>query len=134
MILPPELFEDISAVLMKKAQYHDTVRRIIAYVNGHFTESDMSISQIADAVFISPAYLGAFFKSKTGHTIGQYIRDIRIRYALYLLENKQDSVLDVALKCGYADANYFAKAFKKEKGISPSEYRDQVRNGRKQTK
>ena len=129
--IPEELFEDISSVLMKNAQYHETVRRIIAYVNRHFTESDMSVRQIAEAVFISPTYLSAFFKSRTGSTIGQYIRDVRIRYAVYLLEEKRDNVLEVAGKCGYADANYFAKAFKKEKGVSPSEYREQIKDGRK---
>ena len=124
--LTKEKWEGDIAELIKKSGYNETVQRIIEYIQQHFMETDMSIKQIADAVYVSPTYLTSFFKNKTGRTIGQYIKNIRMEYALLLLEKKQYTVLEIAEKCGYADANYFAKAFKKEKGMSPSEYRESL--------
>lgn len=117
-------WKEDTAELLKRADYHETVLRIVEYVRNHFMEEDMSIKQIADAVYISPTYLTSFFKNKTGKTIGQYIKDIRMEYALQLIEQKHYTVVEIAEKCGYADANYFAKVFKKENGVSPSEYRE----------
>lgn len=100
------------------------VLKIIDYVKKNFMREEMSIKQIADSVFMSPAYLTTFFKKKTGKTIGQYIKEVRMEYAVFLLTEKGYSVCEISKFCGYSDANYFTKVFRKVYGMSPSEYKE----------
>ena len=59
---------------------------------------------------------------KTGISPGKYITRVRIEYAKLLLRAEDVSIAYVAEASGFANANYFAKAFRRETGMSPSEY------------
>ena len=67
------------------------------------------------------------FKEATGETIHRYITAYRLERAKDLLSDpRQPKVTEVAARAGFADANYFARAFRKETGLSPSEFRDRA--------
>ena len=66
------------------------------------------------------------FRKKTGSTISSYIQDKRLNKACELLKNPAYKQYEVAEMVGYDDAKYFAKAFKKKMGLTPSEYRDNM--------
>ena len=83
----------------------------------------MSIRSIADNVFLTPAYLCSYFKKATGKTIFEYITDERIRMAKQLLSDSCLKQYEIARSIGLKDVNYFTVLFKKETGITPSEYR-----------
>jgi two-component system response regulator YesN len=61
-------------------------------------------------------------------TFSQYLFKIRIEKALYLLENTNDKVYVIAGKIGYKDDKYFYRVFKKKFGMTPDEYRRNIRN------
>jgi len=62
------------------------------------------------------------FKRETGRTFEHYLAEKRVEYARRLLLDPLNNVSDVAHKCGFVDASYFARVFRKFAGCSPSEY------------
>ncbi|MCD7735563.1 MAG: response regulator [Lachnospiraceae bacterium] len=103
-----------------------SILQAIEYIRNHFMEENLSVQDIAESVYLSPTYLSTLFKQKTGKTIGQYIRIMRMEYASLLLEDRGIAISDVATKCGYTDSKYFTKVFKQHFNMIPFEYREKV--------
>ena len=61
-------------------------------------------------------------KAVTGLSVGDFIRQLRFRRAAHLLEEGQLSVYEVAYSVGFNDSKYFSREFKKQFGLTPSEY------------
>ena len=72
---------------------------------------------------VSMNYLNIIFKSVTGTTIMQYIKVVKLCAANVLLMTKEKTIKEIAESLGYYDQYHFSKAFKKEFGYAPSEYR-----------
>ena len=98
------------------------VERAIAYVDLHYSESDLTIETISRACFSNYAYLCCVFKRDIGMTINHYIMKLRIKKALQRIDGGETSVSAVATAVGFSSANYFCKCFKKELGLVPSDY------------
>ena len=62
------------------------------------------------------------FTRETGISPAKYITRVRVEYAKLLLQDEDTSIIYVAEASGFANANYFAKVFRRETGMSPSEY------------
>lgn len=101
------------------------VDRAIAYLAQHVTTA--SADQLARAVNLDRSYLSTLFKQSTDLTPGQYIRNFRITKARHLLESSMLPIEKVAQQCGYDHANSFTRIFKQTYGMTPREYRRQVR-------
>lgn len=101
------------------------VDRAIAYLAQHVTTA--SADQLAQAVNLDRSYLSTLFKQVTDLTPGQYIRNFRITKARHLLESSMLPIEKVAQHCGYDHANSFTRIFKQTYGMTPREYRRQVR-------
>lgn len=87
---------------------------------------DVSLDSLSKFCSVTNSYLSALFKKETGTTITDYINQIRIRKALSLLNTTNISIQDIALQCGYREASYFTRIFKKYQGISPKDYRKKI--------
>lgn len=85
---------------------------------------DLTPASLAQRFYLSPAYMGRLFKEHTGKTVGEYIRAVRIENAKRLLRTTSVPVGSVALNVGFSDINYFARLFRREVGMSPTEYRE----------
>lgn len=96
------------------------VRSAIAYINEHYTES-ITLSSVAQALYISKYHLSREFKSYAFITVREYILAKRMMLAKKLL---QDGVLtgEVARQCGFQDYSCFFRMFTKITGISPKQY------------
>lgn len=94
------------------------------YIDVHFAEKIM-LEDLAEAFFINKYYLTRIFKEQFGLSISHYILQQRITHAKQLLRFTDHSIEQIGQMCGIADANYFARAFKKVEGITPGEYRRQ---------
>lgn len=105
----------------------ELVRACMDYIDFHYS-SELSLASLADMNFVSPAYLSSQFKKETGTTITDYINDTRIRQALVLLNASDFSIGEIAVQCGFGDANYFTRTFKKLLGKTPTVYRKGIRN------
>ena len=84
------------------------------------------LDELAERLEVSKAHLIRTFTRKTGVSPGRYITHLRIEYAKLLLRGEDVSVTYVAEAAGFANANYFAKVFRRETGMSPSEYMETV--------
>lgn len=71
------------------------------------------------------------FREQTGMTINQYLRQLRICYAQYLLQHTRQMVSDIAMQCGFEDSNYFSVVFSREVGMTPVQWRTRSHNGKR---
>ena len=98
------------------------VRMIKEYIGEHYSEN-ITLNDIADIVFLNPAYLSAMFKKETGQTLTQYLIDVRIDKAKEMLRNPERTIGEIACMVGYQDERHFSKLFSKMTGVKPTEYR-----------
>lgn len=80
------------------------------------------LDELAERLEVSKAHLIRTFTKQTGVSPGRYITHLRVEYAKLLLRGEEPSITYVAEASGFANANYFAKVFRRETGMSPSEY------------
>ena len=83
----------------------------------------MSMDQVSGHVGISPQHLSRLFREEMETSFTRYLTENRIDRACRLLEETPLGIAEIADRCGYADANYFAKVFRKYRGVSPGDYR-----------
>lgn len=80
------------------------------------------VEELAQRLEVSAAHLGRVFMKKIGVSPGKYITRVRVEYAKLLLRDPDTTISYVAEASGFANANYFAKVFRRETGLSPTEY------------
>lgn len=85
---------------------------------------ELSLSTIADTLYLSPNYLSRIFKQEVGEPFIEYTVRVKMNEAKRLLEQSSRKVYEIANELNYKDVNYFSKTFKKIFGVSPSEYRE----------
>ena len=99
------------------------VQKVRKYIHAHLTE-DLTRESLASMVFLNPDYLSHRFKKTTGYSLTNYIINARTQEAMKMLtNNKEMSIRDIAIACGFQNLSYFAKQFKKETGMTPREFR-----------
>lgn len=119
------LFEVLHALEDASSRFAQVVRDAKSYILKHIHEPELGLKEIAAQVNFSAAYLNVVFRTETGMTVKQYLIDCRIREAKRLLRDPNVRISEIAQRCGYSNANYFAKAFKETTGLTPGEYREQ---------
>ena len=106
---------------------HYTISNARHYIDEHLAE-DISVSSIAESLYITPNYFSRLFKRITGEGCNEYIVRKRIEKAKSLLETTSIKTGKIAMMGGYRDTNYFSLAFKKHTGKSPTKYREEMQN------
>ena len=107
------------------AQSAGIIEDSIVYINDHLPQ-ELPLGELAAQASLSPFYFSRLFKRETGFSPHQYILAARINSAKFLLHSTSDSVKRVCFTAGFASESSFCTAFKKETGLTPSEYRAQV--------
>lgn len=95
----------------------------LEYIEDHMT-GEMHIQDIADSCYVSLSALQKTFKYAFHISVNEYIIRRRFSCAAKDLLTTEDSILDIAVKYGYSNAESFTRGFKKIWGITPSEYRN----------
>ncbi len=113
----------------EQAGYSRVVCGVLEYIEKHYGEESLSITQIADQLHLSSAYLNVLFRQEMKQTLKQYLSNYRLEKARRMLEQDFDKITEIAEKCGYANSNYFAKVFREAEGMTPLEYRKQKGGG-----
>lgn len=98
---------------------------MLNYVQFNFM-NEITIRDIAQACACSQSTVCHVFKQYTGKSINKYIDNLRINQAKRLLSTSDLPINRIAQLCGFSNINYFPTAFKKQIGISPTEYRRQI--------
>ncbi len=88
-----------------------------------YYQESISIDDICNLIYLSPSHFKRIFKGYTGRTPHQYLTEIRLEKARELLELNKNSIEDTAKLCGFVNAGHFAVSFKRNTGLSPSQYR-----------
>lgn len=107
------------------AHIHTTEREIVAaaqFISAHFMER-IGAEDIASAAGYSPNYLSKKFRKAVGIGIHEYLMFIRLQSAALELVSTNDSVTEIAFRCGFSNSNYFKDAFKKKYALTPRAYR-----------
>ncbi|MGB7441918.1 MAG: AraC family transcriptional regulator [Coleofasciculaceae cyanobacterium] len=97
----------------------------IAYINDHL-EYELSLTEIADLVKISPHYFATQFKQSTGLTPHQYVIQCRIERAKILLTNRELAITEVMRQTGFKSQSHFTRVFRQNTAITPKAYRDAI--------
>ena len=117
------LFEQrVSAEDSPEKQEERTISGITRYLQEHLAE-EMSLSVLAEEFHLNPQYISQLFKNEIGVNFLSYLTNIRMEKAKKLLLSTSLSVAEVAEQSGYGDYRVFTKVFKKNEGITPSQYR-----------
>ncbi len=110
-----------------KAKYQKGVRIAADYINENFSEA-IRIEELADMCGLSVNYFSLCFKNTFGETPKDYITKMRLSKAKTLLEFSHLSIKEISVLCGFQKINSFSCSFKKHNGLSPSEFREQLRD------
>lgn len=100
------------------------VLEAMEYIQSHYNDPDISVGTVAEHLGISEGHLSHIFKRETDSTLLNYLTRYRIHKAMALLKDCRIKVYEVAQMVGYRDIAHFSATFKKQVGMSPSEYQD----------
>ncbi len=117
------LLYTFSRLFKNSTKRDDLINKILEISENKFADSDLSLNSIADKLGYNPKYISHLFKEKTGITYSEYLRNLRIKYAVSLFDHGIDSVKNVAFLSGFTDPLYFSTIFKKCLGVSPRDYK-----------
>lgn len=98
------------------------IGRIAEITEQDFGDPDLTLSKIAESLCYHPKYLSHLFKEKMSMSYSEYLRSVRLKYAVTLFDHGIDSIKNVALLSGFSDPLYFSKVFKDNIGVSPKSY------------
>lgn len=104
--------------------YSTYVAQALSYIDAHYADSDLTVHGIAEKVGVSGDYLSRQFRQVIGIAAQEYLRRYRFARAMELLQ-AGTAVSDVAAQVGFRSLCHFSREFKKEMGITPSQYRTQ---------
>jgi AraC family transcriptional regulator len=99
------------------------IQPLLAFTAAHLDE-ELSLARLAERSGLSPFHLHRIFSAAAQETPKQYTLRLRLDRATVLLLTTDDSVLDVALACGFGSHEAFCRAFRRRFGIPPARYRD----------
>ena len=100
----------------------ENLKKVLQYIGEHYS-SPIRLFELAELVNMNEQYFCRYFKKNIGKTITEYINVIRVEKAATALAETEDKIIDIAAACGFDNTGYFIRRFKKEKGMTPSEYR-----------
>ena len=96
--------------------------KIVSYIESH-PDQNLTLEKLAEELHYSRFYLARVFKADTGMTVRRYIRSRRLESAAAKLAETEQPVVEIALEAGYGSQQSFARAFRREYGCTPQEYR-----------
>lgn len=99
-------------------------------VREQFANSELTVQGVADTLGCSADYLSHLFHTETKERLTHYIQRIRISGAVLALSDSTLTVSEIAYASGFSDPAYFARVFKRHKGVGPQEYRAQLDTSR----
>ena len=106
-----------------QGKYRDVVNEVIAYIDEHYSDEELSLNTVASHVNFSPNHLSAIFRQQTGQTFIKFLTDYRLEKAKELLVTTSKKSNEIGLMVGYKDPHYFSYLFKKTVGCTTTQYR-----------
>ena len=123
-----EISEIKKQLLLNESSDGLLIRKVTDYIFAHVSDSMLDLDTLCEAVGVSRASLYRKMKSVTGFSAGEFILNIRLKYAASLLCETDRTISDIAYESGFTDPYYFSRAFKKLYGTSPKYWRTANQN------
>ncbi|MBN1184577.1 MAG: response regulator [Bacteroidales bacterium] len=98
------------------------LQKAIDYIIMNITDNNLSVEELSNALNLSRSNVYRKIKALTGNTIIEFIRIVRLKHAIKLMETKKYSLAEIAYMTGFTSPSYFTKSFKDQYGKPPSEY------------
>ena len=99
------------------------VQKVRSFIDQNYRD-EIRLPQVAEIAGMSPSAFSRFFKLHTGRNLSDYVIDLRLGYASRLLVDSSRSVAEIGYTCGFNNLSNFNRIFKKRKGCSPTEFRE----------
>lgn len=112
----------LEAVRSGKGRYSKSITQAVEYIRQHFSE-DLNLGLVAEKVFLNREYLSRQFKKEMGMNFSDYLLELRLEEALFLLRTTSLPTGEIATRTGFANVSYFSSVFKKVYGFTPREAR-----------
>jgi len=100
----------------------DFLQRVIEFILKHIADNNLSVDSLADLLNMSRSTMYRKINALTGKTIVEFIRLIRLKEAIKLMETKKYTLAEIAYQTGFSSPAYFTKSFKDQYGKPPSEF------------
>lgn len=113
-------FDDYAALFPRTGD--DRLTAVTEYILCN-PESDLRLTSIAEKFYMNSTYLSTVFTAQAKMRFVDYIISVKLRRAAFLLKGARLKVTEIAERLGYKDMGYFSKIFKKQYGMTPTEYR-----------
>lgn len=106
----------------ERLSLEEKVEKVDRYIATHVL-TKVTLEDVADYVGMNRTYFCMFFKKHYGKGFADHLNDLRIEKACSLLLQSDRTMFEIALECGFKTVQYFNRAFKRSKGLTPGEYR-----------
>lgn len=120
----------VSALAFRDSQtnspYAGMIQQAKEYINHHYMDPNLSLNEVAAQVNLSPSHFSVVFSQETCQTFKEYLTEIRIKKAKELLRMTTARSAEISYQIGYSDPHYFSYVFRKNTGLSPTEFRLQA--------
>ncbi len=117
------ILENLDAPPGSAPPHSRLVSRCRQEVLRYLCSTSLNVAWLAERLGCSADYLSHIFRAETGRRLASFINEERVKLGKYLLQGSALSIGEVALSCGYADPNYFARIFKRFIDKTPREFR-----------
>lgn len=98
------------------------LENIIQFITDHITDSQLGVEMISEHINLSRGQVYKKIKAITGQSAVEFIRNIRLKQAVKLMETRKYSLSEIAYQTGFASPSYFTRSFKEQYGKAPSDY------------
>lgn len=98
------------------------IKKVLRYCLNHL-DSELDVAELAAVAGYSRSHFSRAFAESYGMPPASFVRELRLRHAIRLLQSEHLSIKEIAERCGFLDASHFSKAFKAETGKSPRSFR-----------
>ena len=122
-----QMCADVKSSRAKNIQI--AVEKVREYIDAHYTQS-LSLTEMAEMVYVNPSYLSTSFKRLTGYGFVDYVIRRRMDRAAEILRETELGIAETAELTGYENVRHFSRLFRKVWGKTPSEYREGCRRER----
>lgn len=123
------LLSDTNALPKSDDYQIANLKKVISYINENYAKK-ICLKELAGLVNMNEQYFCRYFKKNVQKTITEYINDVRIEKAAMRLAESDEKIIMIAQDVGFENIGYFIRRFKKEKGVTPSEYRRTVKKSK----
>lgn len=104
------------------------IETIIKYIEENITSTELSVENLASHLIMSPTHTWRKIKSLTGQSTNEFIRTIRLKKAIKLMEESNLNVSEIGYRVGFSSPSYFTKCFREQYGKSPSAFLSKKEN------